>query len=105
MWTWLQYDALCCVGVGMAGESVTELLRSLTGVNKESAEGTYASWAGLTYDANHEYSLGELVSRKLVANGKSTQVKESLLETIHAGGAIGETVEQTLLKTGLVGWS
>lgn len=89
----------------MAGESVTELLRSLTGVNGESAEATYASWASLTFDASHDYSLDQLVRQKLTANGKSTQIKESLLATIKAGGAVGETVEEALLKSGLTGWS
>lgn len=89
----------------MAGESVTELLRALTGVNGESAEATYASWASLTYDATHDHSLAALVNEKLTADSKSAQIKESLLETLHAGGAVGETVEQCLLKSGLTGWS
>lgn len=90
----------------MAGESVEELLRSLTGVTAgEGPEAVYAKWASLTLDANHDYDLGELVRQKLTANGKTAQIKESLLGTLIAGGATGETVEQTLLKTGLTGWS
>lgn len=87
----------------MAGESVRALLVSLTSTTGETAEQVYAKWAGLTLGGGE--ALEGLVRRKLVANGKSSQLRESLTSTLHAGGAIGESPEECLLKTGLTGWS
>lgn len=63
----------------------------------------YANWAGLTLTDDN--SLEQLVWRKLTANAKTAQIKESLLATLWAGGASGESVEACLLNTGLTGWS
>lgn len=87
----------------MAGESVEELLSSLTSKNGNSAEEIYAQWASLTN--NGDDSLEGLVRRKLVAGAKSSQIKESLLATVKAGGATGESLEECLAKTGLTGFS
>lgn len=88
----------------MAGESVQQLLAQLTSAAGESAEEIYAKWAGLT-DPNQGESLEELVRRKLTANAKTAQLRECLLSTLQAGGAVGETVEACLLHNGLTGWS
>lgn len=82
---------------------VNQLLQQLTGQTGESSEQTYAKWASLTVGPDD--SLYRLVNRKLAAGGKSAQVKESLEATLSAGGAVGASVEQMLLKTGLTGWS
>jgi hypothetical protein len=87
----------------MAAESVNGWLMQLTGQTGESAVQTYAKWASLTVGSDD--SLYRLVNRKLVANGKSAQVRESLEATLAAGGAVGESVEEMLAKTGLTGWS
>ncbi len=87
----------------MAGESIPALLSGLTSTTGECAEQIYAKWASLT--CGPDDTLERLVTRKLRANAKSTQVKESLLATLVAGGATGESVEQCLRKTGLTGWS
>lgn len=89
---------------GMAmSESINGWLMQLTGFATESAVQTYAQWAGLTVGGDD--SLYRLVNRKLVANGKAAQVRESLEATLAAGGAVGTSVEQMLAKTGLTGWS
>lgn len=87
----------------MPAESTEALLRSLTGASGESAVEVYGKWAVLSI--GNDDSLYRLVNRKLVANGKSAQVKESLEATLRAGGAVGESVEECLLKSGLTGWS
>jgi hypothetical protein len=87
----------------VAGESVQELLAKLTGAAGENPEDIYATWASLTVRGGEP--LEQLVRRHLVAGGKSAQVRESLLATLRAGGAVGETVEECLLKSGLTGWS
>jgi hypothetical protein len=87
----------------MAGEAVNELLMQATGQTGESAPQTYAKWAGLSLGPDD--SLYRLVNRKLVANGKAAQVRESLEATLAAGGAVGESIEEMLLKTGLTGFS
>ena len=88
----------------MAGESIAALLASLTATSGESAESIYAKWSGLTVNDGHT-QLFELVRRKLTANAKAGQIRESLTGTLRAGGAVGETVEECLLKSGLTGWS
>ena len=99
----------------MAGESKEALLASLTGQSGESATAIYAKWqatalnsyhtANPTVPADGDYSLEQLVRMVLTQNAKTAQVKESLLSTILAGGAVGESVEECLLKSGLTGWS
>ncbi len=84
-------------------ESVEGLLRSLTGQSGDSAVEVYLNWSGLS--STGDDTLESTVRRKLVANGKSAQLRESLLATLLAGGAVGESVEQCLLKSALTGWS
>lgn len=84
-------------------ESVHQLLMQFTGFTAESATATYALWAGLSVGSDD--SLYRLVTRKLTANGKAAQLRESLEATLAAGGAQGESIEQMLLRTGLLGWS
>lgn len=86
----------------MAGESVEELLRSLTGAAGESAPEIYGAWASITPG---DSTLEQLVRRKLINNAKTTQLRESLTATLQAGGAVGESPAECLLKSGLVGWS
>ncbi len=90
-------------GIAISGESVHQLLMRLTGVTKENASSTYASWAGLSVGSDD--SLYRLVNRKLVAGGKSAQMRESLEATLAAGGAVGTSIEEMLAKTGLLGFS
>ena len=85
------------------GESLEQLLRSGTGQTGDSATDVYVKFAGLT--ASGDETLESAVRRKLIAGGKSAQLREALLETVKAGGAVGESLEETLLKTGLTGWS
>jgi hypothetical protein len=85
------------------GESVEQLLRSLTGATGDSAAQVYAHWAGVTADG--DANLDRLVRQVLTANGKSAQLRESLEATIRAGGGVGESTEQQLLHSGLTGWS
>jgi len=87
----------------MAGEDLRELLATLTAATGETAEQVYAHWAGLTINGGD--GLENLVRRKLVAGGKSSQLRESLTATLRAGGAVGESPEEMLLKTALTGWS
>lgn len=87
----------------MAGESVEELLRSLTTQTGDSAVEVYLKWATLTNTGDD--TLESAVRRKLVANLHSANIRENLLSTIQAGGAVGESVEECLSKSGLVGWS
>lgn len=93
----------------MTAQSVRGLLIQLTGQTGESPEAVYEKWAGLSEThmatGGPGKSLQQLVRLKLTANGKSAQIRESLLQTIKAGGAVGESVEACLLKTGLTGWS
>lgn len=84
-------------------ESTEELLRSLTATTGEDAVEVYLKWAVLAPTGDD--TLESAVRRKLVANAKSAQIRESLLGTIQAGGAVGESVEECLLKSGLTGWS
>ena len=86
----------------MAGESVAELLAQLTAQSGESAASIYAKWAAV---GPADESLEQLVRLKLTANAKTAQIKENLLSTIQAGGAVGESLEECLLKSGLTGWS
>jgi hypothetical protein len=86
----------------MPDPSVEELLRSLTGVSGDSAAEVYGQWALLTPG---DSTLEQLVKRKLVANAKSAQIRESLEETLRAGGATGDSIAEMLQKTGLVGFS
>ncbi len=90
-------------GTPFPGGSIRQLLMRLTGVSKETAVATYAAWAGLS--VRDDDTLFRLVQRKLTVNGRGAQVRESLLATIEAGGAVGSSVQQCLLKTGLTGWS
>lgn len=85
----------------MAVESILQKLIASTGQSGNSAAQVYARWAGLT----EKGSLTQLVNAKLTANGKSSQIKGSLLQTVRAGGATGNSLAQTLLQTGLTGWS
>jgi hypothetical protein len=87
----------------MAGESTEALLRSLTSAAGETSVEIYLHWAGLT--DNGDDTLESAVRRKLVAAGHSANIRENLLSTMLAGGATGESVEDCLLKTGLVGLS
>jgi hypothetical protein len=74
----------------MAAESVQAQLAALTGAAGESSEEIYATWAGL---ANPDGDgLEALVWRKLTANAKAVQIRENLLSTIQAGGAVGESL-------------
>lgn len=84
-------------------ESVNGLLMALTGFTGESAVQTYAKWQSLT--VGDDDTLYRLVERVLIAGGKTAQVRESLEATLAAGGAVGESIEQMLLKTGMTGWS
>jgi hypothetical protein len=63
----------------------------------------YAAANGLTLSGGE--GLEQVVWRKLTANAKASQIKESLEATVRAGGGVGESVEQMLLKTGLLGFS
>jgi len=86
----------------VSGESVASLLAGLTAQTGETPAAIYAKWAALTPS---DETLEQLVRRKLVANGKSAQLEESLEATLRKGGAVGESVEEMLRKTGLTGWS
>lgn len=91
-------------------ESVEQLLRSLTSASGENASQIYATWAGLTIPSfgasgGDDTSLFGLVCQKLTANAKSAQIRKSLLATLLAGGAVGESVEGCLLHSSLTGWS
>jgi hypothetical protein len=83
-------------------ESVEQALRVLTGMTGDTAAQVYAKWAAV---GPADASLEQLVRLKLVATGKSAQLRESLEATLRAGGAVGESVEQMLAKSGLTGWS
>jgi hypothetical protein len=83
-------------------EGVHALLMALTATPGDSSAQVYARWAGLTITGE---SLEQLVRHRLAVTGKAAQVRESLLATVRAGGGIGESVEQCLLRTGLTGWS
>lgn len=89
----------------MAGsENAFQLLVGLTGQTGQDEVQVYAKYAGLTiFEGNHE--LEQLVRRKLTTGGKTAQLRESLGATLRAGGAVGETVEEMLRKTGLLGWT
>lgn len=90
----------------MAGESVEALFRSLSGLTADSNSSIvqlYALWAG--YTVGEDDSLYRLVCKKLTADAKSSQIEESLEATLRKGGAVGESLEEMLLKTGLTGWS
>lgn len=103
----------------MAPESVRALLASLTGSPGESAESVYYHWAFGTTNDPGPAGLEELVRRKVYTNGIGTGTvaapqfpakvaasrKESLLEILHSNGAVGESVQACLLKSGLTGWS
>lgn len=83
-------------------ESVEQALRVLTGQTGDSAAQVYSKWAGV---GPSDGTLEQLVRLKLVATGKSAQLRESLEATLRAGGAVGESVEEMLAKSGLTGWS
>lgn len=85
----------------MAAESVEQLLKQLTAAAGESAVEVYCKWAGVAGD----FTLEQAVRLKLTANAKTAQLRESLEATIRAGGGVGESLEEMLLKTGLTGWS
>jgi hypothetical protein len=89
----------------LAGESAEALLRSLYAEANPntSIEQVYARANALTIVGGQ--GLEELVRLKLVANAKTAQLRESLLATIKAGGAVGESIEECLRNTGLTGWS
>ena len=87
----------------MAAESVNGWLMQLTGLTTESAVQTYAQHFSLTVGSDD--SLFRLVQRELTANGKSAQIEESLEATLAKGGAVGESIEEMLANTGLLGWS
>lgn len=84
-------------------EGVEEQLRVLTSQAGDSAESIYSKWAGLT--ASDDDTLYRLVTRKLTANGKQAQIRESLEATLRAGGAVGDSTEEMLIRTGLTGFS
>lgn len=85
-------------------EGREQLLAALTGgATGPGAERVYGAWAGLS--VSYDDTLERLVKRKLIAGGRTAQVRESLLATVVAGGAAGESVEECLLTTGLVGFS
>lgn len=86
----------------MAGESVEELLAELYAVTGDDAAEIYAKGNSTTVV---DGSLFETVRHVLTANGKSAQLRETLEETVRAGGGVGESLEEMLLKTGLTGWS
>lgn len=91
---------------GSTKESIEEQLRDLMGYSafpNLSVVQLYAKWAGFTVGGDD--SLYRLVCRKLTANGKAAQVRESLEETIQAGGGVGTSLEEMLRNTGLTGWS
>ena len=102
VWTGVA-DASTSTDTAASGGSVAQYLEALTGFSAESEVQVYAQWAGLTVGPDD--SLSRLVNRKLVANGKSAQVRESLEGTLAAGGAVGASVEEMLARTGLTGWS
>jgi hypothetical protein len=87
----------------VAAESVEALLRSLFDNTGEGAVEAYAQGTGTA--ARLGDSLESIVRRHLAAVGKTSQLRESLEATIRAGGGVGESVEQMLLKTGLTGWT
>lgn len=100
----------------MAGESLPALLASLTGVAGESAAVIYAKWAfGVAYVMQQDDSLDRLLRKKLHANAKDSQIwadyptntvpRETVEAILAKGGAVGTSVEEMLLKTGLTGWS
>lgn len=78
----------------------------------------YAKWAGISA-AVEPFALETLVRYHVYHDGVGTGTpaspqfpakvtasqKESLLGILKAGGAVGESVEQTLRDTGLTGWS
>jgi hypothetical protein len=84
-------------------ESVEELLRGLTSAAGENATSIYLKWATLA--ATGDASLESAVRRKLVAGGHTANIRENLVSTLQAGGAVGESAEECLLKSGLTGWS
>lgn len=87
----------------MAGESVAELLAQATSQTGESAAVIYAKWAGLTLAGDD--SLYRLVFRNLTAHGHTANIRENLLSTLQAGGAVGESIGECILKSSLTGWS
>ena len=87
----------------VTAESTEELIRALTSAAGENSTSMYLKWASLS--ATGDDNLEAAVRRKLVANSKSSQIRENLLSTIKAGGGVGESVEACLRNTGLVGFS
>lgn len=86
----------------MASENLLAALEMLLSESGEDAAQVYARHFGLDVDGGR--SLEDLVRENLIARGKGSQLRESLLETLHAGGATGESVQACLMRTGLVGW-
>lgn len=86
----------------MAAESAEQKLRQLLTQSKESAAGDYAAGEAIALTGSN---LEQTVRVKLVAGAHSANIAESLAATVRKGGGTGESVEQELLKTGMVGWT
>jgi hypothetical protein len=86
----------------VASESAEQTFRQLTGTSKESLEANYAVWSGETH---LDLTLEPLVRKRFVTNLHSANLRESLMAMIRAGGGAGEWEPQSLLRTGLTGWS
>lgn len=86
----------------MAAESAEQKLRQLLTQSKESAAGDYAAGEAIALTGSN---LEQTVRVKLVAGAHGANIEESLEATVRKGGGTGESVEQELLKTGLVGWT
>lgn len=85
----------------MAAESTEQDLRQLLPATKESAAADYQSVEAVTTGELHD--LEQDVRLKLTADAHTANLRESLEATIRAGGGVGESTEQMLLKTGLTG--
>lgn len=87
----------------MAAESAEQHLRQLLPAAQESSAADYQKVEAVS--GGDRDSLAQAVRLKLTANLHSANLEESLEASVRKGGGVGESLEQMLVKTGLVGWT